>query len=99
MPTAAQYEKVFTTASATATSTVYNFPGGVGQFMAAGTWDSATLKLQMSPDEGTTWFDVGTDTTLTADGIGNFDLGVCDIRANLTVTGTSSLNCWMTVRH
>ena len=99
MPTADQMEKVFTTATATATSTVYNWPGGVGQFMADGTWDSATLNMEMSPDEGTTWFEVGSDTNLTAKGLANFELGPCDIRANLTVTGTSSLNCWMSVRH
>ena len=99
MPTATQYEKVFTGASATAASTVYNFPGGIGQFMAEGTWDSATCKMQMSPDEGTSWFDVGSDVTLTADGLANFELGACDIRASLTVTGTTSLDCWMTVRH
>ena len=53
----------------------------------------------MSPDDGTTWIDVGTDTTLTAEGIANFELGPCDIRANLSsVGGSTSVSAWMTAR-
>lgn len=48
--------------------------GGVGTFAATGTIDSATLALQASYDNGTTWIPVGDDTTLAAVGHGNFDL-------------------------
>jgi len=99
MATAVQMDKVFTAQTATGNSTAYNWPGGIGQFIAEGTWGGATCKMQMSPDDGTTWIDVGSDVTLTADGIGNFELGACDIRASLTTAGTTSIDCWMTVRH
>ena len=99
MATAAQMDKVFTGESTATQITVYNWPGGVGQFMAEGTWDGATCKMQVSPDDGTTWIDVGSDVTLTADGIANFELGACDIRADLSSVGTTSIDCWMTGRN
>ena len=99
MATAVQMDKVFTAASANGQSSVYNWVGGIGQFIAQGTFDGATCKMQMSPDDGTTWVDVGTDVTLTAAGVGNFELGPCDIRADLSSVGTSAVDCWMTVRH
>ncbi len=87
--------QAFTTKSANGQSTVYVWPGGVGQFSAAGTWDGATCKLQVSPDSGTTWIDVGSDVTKTEDGIGNFELGTCQVRADLSSVGTTSINCWI----
>ena len=96
-------EKVFTAQTANGQSTAYDWPGGIGQFIVEGTWNGATGKLQVSPDGGTTWVDVGSDVTLTADNIGNFELnGVSNfqIRADLSSAGAStSLDCWMTVRH
>lgn len=35
-------------------------------FRAAGTWDSASAKIEHSPDGGTTWYDI--NTAITADG-------------------------------
>lgn len=99
MPTAAQLQKVFDGQSSTGDSTSYNWPGGIGQFSGFGTWDSASLKMQYSPDDGTTWIDCSGSLTLTDDGVANFELGPCDIRASLTVTGTSAITCWMAVRH
>lgn len=99
MATATQLDKVFTTASGNASTTAVNWGGGVGQFIATGTFDTCTVKMQMSPDDGTTWIDVGSDTTLTAEGIANFELGPCDIRANLSsVGGSTSVSAWMTAR-
>jgi hypothetical protein len=99
MATALQLDKVFTTATANASSTAVNWAGGIGQFMASGTFDTCTVTLQMSPDDGTTWFDVGSDTTLTAEGIANFELGSCDLRADLSsVGGSTSISAWMTAR-
>jgi hypothetical protein len=39
-------------------------------FFAWGTWDGATMTLEFSPDDGTTWVACGANTTLTADGAG-----------------------------
>lgn len=82
-----------------------NYPSNTGIalkndaiFMAYGTWDTATATLQVSPDEGTTWFAAGTDTTLTADGAGVVQVGFHEIapirvRVNLSsVGGSTSLN-------
>lgn len=48
--------------------------GGVGTFAITGVIDGATMNLEVSYDGGTTWFAVGTDTSLAAVGHGNFDL-------------------------
>jgi hypothetical protein len=96
-------EKVFTNRTTNGQSTAYDWPGGVGTFVCEGTWNSATVKMQMSPDGGTTWVDVGDDVTFTDDGVGNFELGGDSnfkIRADLSSAGNStSIDCWMTVRH
>lgn len=41
-------------------------------FVAYGTFDGATVQLQFSPDDGTTFISIGTDATLTASGGTNF---------------------------
>jgi hypothetical protein len=64
--------------------------GGSGTFFAQGTFDGATAKLQYSLD-GTTWTDVGVDTTLTDSGGGNFSLGPCRLRVNVADVGTTSI--------
>ena len=56
--------------------------GGKGQFGVDGMFDSATVKLTVSTDGGTTWRDVGTDVTLTAAGHGAFTYGTCKLRVN-----------------
>jgi hypothetical protein len=63
-----------------------DWSGGRGTFsVPAGTFSGATVKLQWSPDDGTTWLDVDrsgdTYVTLTAAGGGLFDLPVCKIKA------------------
>lgn len=49
-----------------ATGSAVGWTGGKAAFIVWGTWNGATVKLQMSPD-GTTWIDVDS-TTLTANG-------------------------------
>jgi hypothetical protein len=90
------FTKVLDAATATANSSSVNWMGGVGTIAASGTWDSATVKLQVSPDDGTTWLDVGTASTLSDDGCANFEFPPCDLRLVLTVTGTSSITGWIT---
>ena len=62
-------------AGADAQSSVISWGGGLGTFAAWGVdFDTGTYTLQVSYDNGTTWLAVGTDTTLTAAGNGNFVL-------------------------
>ncbi len=47
---------------------IHESPNGYLAFYASGTWDSGSLKLQVSPDDsGTVWIDVA-NSTMTADG-------------------------------
>lgn len=67
---------------------VYNF--GKGAVIAFGTWDTATMTLEFSPD-GTNWYAVGSDTTFTADGWSNFEMnGSVDLRATLSSVGENT---------
>ncbi len=70
--------------SATGAGAATGWGGGPGVFMAAGTFGGATVALQVLGPDGATWFDVGTDTTLTAPGGGTFNLPPARIRANVT---------------
>lgn len=73
-------------------SSTFNWPGGIGTFAVWGTFDSATVKLQvLGPNnDDSTWIDVGSDVELTADGVGNFQLATgCQIRANVSGGGGS----------
>lgn len=66
-----------------ATSAGIQWPGGKGSFIVKATWGGGTVKLQYLSADATTWVDMGTDTTLTADGGGNFEIGKCQLRANV----------------
>ena len=63
---------------------------GLGQLTVYGTWDGADVTLEKTPD-GSTWIAVGDATTMTADGIANFELPTCTIRAKVANAGTTSL--------
>lgn len=69
--------------NASATGGEFIWQGGRGHFAAVATWGGGTVKLQYLGPNGTTWIDAGPDTTLTADGGGNFELPPCRIRANV----------------
>lgn len=59
---------------------------------AWGTWDGATVTLEFSPDEGTTWIACGADTTFTEDGGGNLYIapqGIL-IRGSVSSAGAST---------
>lgn len=69
-----------------ATGASVSWPGGKGVFSVyKGTFSGATVKLQWSPDDGTTWLDVDRSgdsfVTLTAAGSGLFELPACKVRA------------------
>lgn len=67
--------------NATATGSDAQWDGGTGVFSAAGTFSGSTVTLQWLGPDGTTYMDVGADTTLTASGGGAFVLPPCRIRA------------------
>lgn len=77
--------------NASATGSAVVWPGGRGSFLAAGTFGGATVKLQVLGPDGTTWIDAGTYTTLTAAGVGNFDLPQGQIRASVSGGTPSAL--------
>lgn len=72
--------------NAAASGSAVDWPGSKGTFSVyAGTFNGATVKLQWSMDDGTTWEDVDqggtTYVTFTAVGSGNFELPPCKIKA------------------
>lgn len=70
--------------NASATGDPILWPGGKGSFFAQATWGGGSVKLQYMGPNGTDYEDVGSDTSLTADGGGNFELPKCYIRAAIT---------------
>lgn len=56
---------------------------------AYGTWDTATVTIQISPDSGTTWFNV-TSGAFTADGYLTFEARATSIRAVVSSVGAST---------
>lgn len=70
--------------------------GGRGSFAAFGTFGGGTAKLQMSPDNGTTWLDVDRSgdsyVTLNANGNGDFELPPCLLRVSLAGATAPSLS-------
>lgn len=77
---------LLTNASATGAGQLW--PGGRGVFSVAATFGGGTVKLQYLLPDNSSWADAGTDTTLTANGGGGFELPAVQIRANVaTATG------------
>lgn len=64
----------------------------------SGTFDGSTVKVQVSPDEGTTWID--TTTSLTAAGVVEVTYGEgMLLRLNLSSAGAAtSINAWVAYR-
>lgn len=67
--------------------------GGRGVFSATATWGSGSVKLQYQLPDGSTWVDVGPETTLTADGAGGFELPDSLVRA--VVTTSTAAYAWV----
>jgi len=84
-------DQLAATFSADGNSSTIGWIGGNGYFTAQGTFGSGTCKLQFSEDGGTTWSDVGTDTTLTAGGGGVFTLPNCSLRVNLASSSSPTI--------
>lgn len=71
------------------------WPGGEGTFHVVGTFGGTTVSLQRLGPDGATWTDIGTDVTLTDEGMGNFNVGPGTIRA--AVTGGTPSGLYATV--
>lgn len=68
--------------NASATGNPVSWVGGNGVFKAvAGAWNGGTVMLQYRGPDGTTWVEAGSNTTLTANGGGQFVLPAGLIRA------------------
>ena len=84
---------LLTAVSTNSNGTAVQTEGGTMTFAAWGTWDGATVTLQYSPDGGTTWIPVGSDTTLTANGAANFRVAAgMQIRCVVSGVGTTSVS-------
>ncbi|UVO33789.1 hypothetical protein KUL72_19905 [Bradyrhizobium arachidis] len=85
--------------TANGASTPVPWSGGFGTVAAWGTFGGGTVTLQMSPDNGNTWINVdrSSDTyvTFTANGQGDFQLGLCLLRFNLT--GATAPSVWVSL--
>jgi hypothetical protein len=53
-----------------ATGPAFNCPGGICVFSVVGTFSGATIALYVLAPDGVTWLNAGTNTTLTANGMG-----------------------------
>lgn len=77
-----------TTVTGSGNTLVPDWNGRLGAFLAAGTFDGATVKLQQQI--GSTWVDLGSDTTLTSDGGGQFITPQTKLRVNTSSAGAST---------
>ena len=75
--------------NASATGSAVQWGGGWGVFEVAGTFSGATVTLQRLGPDGTTWYAVGSSTTLTSAGGAAFLMPPGQIRA-LVASGTPS---------
>jgi len=73
-----------------ATSDYLSWPGGRGQFIVSGSLGGATVTLQRKdPDDKP--LPLGEFTTLTAEGIGNFEAPPCELRVDVSGGSPSAL--------
>ncbi len=79
---------LFTAQTANAASSVVEWSGGPGVFIVTGTFDTASIVLELSAD-GTNYTS-GTSGTLTAEGAVSFSVGPCLLKATLSSVGAST---------
>ncbi len=92
------FEQEFTSQTADGSSSAQTWEGGLGHMFVSGTFDSCTVDLEVSPDDGTTWVAVGGDASLTAAGCVSFELNPCKVRLTVSSAGAStSINGWLTI--
>jgi len=76
------------TVTANGNTTVSDWNGQLGAFLASGTFDGATVKLQHKV--GSAWVDLGSDTTLSGAGGGQFITPQSELRVNTADAGSST---------
>jgi hypothetical protein len=76
-----------TTLTTTGTTDV-SWNGKLGAFLASGTFDGATVKLQHKI--GSEWVDLGSDVTLSSAGGGQFITPQSELRVDLASHGAST---------
>lgn len=76
-----------TTLTTTGTTDV-SWNGKLGAFLASGTFDGATVKLQHKI--GSEWVDLGSDVTLSSAGGGQFITPQSELRVDLSAHGGST---------
>lgn len=76
-----------TTLTTTGTTDV-SWNGKLGAFLASGTFDGATVKLQHKI--GSEWVDLGSDVTLSSAGGGQFITPQSELRVDLSSHGAST---------
>lgn len=88
--------KLFTAQATDGNSSDIEFIGGVSvTLVVQKVSGTATVKLQMSPDEGTTWVDVD-GVSLTASGTKLSPvLPRCKLRLNQSSSSTPVINAWV----
>ena len=69
-------------------NTTVDWNGKLGAFLASGTFDGATAKLQHKI--GSDWVDLGSDVTLTSAGGGQFITPQSELRVNVASAGAST---------
>jgi len=75
------------------TGILKRWPGGAGTLVCCGTWGGATVTLTFAGPDGATMVPVGTTTTLTANGMGSFNLPPGLIQAAISnASGSTSLS-------
>lgn len=84
------YEAILLLDDGDATGEGAAWPGDWGVFFVNGTWGGATVSLEWS-DDGTTWWALGADYALTADGLVHFMLPAGQIRAAVASAGTTAI--------
>jgi hypothetical protein len=80
---------LFAAQTTNATSQAIDWNGGVGTVFASGTFDNASIKLQASFDNATSWVDIA-NSNLTAAGAINFTLGNVKLRLSLSGAGAAT---------
>lgn len=89
--------RLFNAQSSDASSTQTSWPGGFGLFDAWGIFGGGTVKLQYSPDGGTTWID-DVNAAFTSNGNVVFNLPRnAVIRANLSGSTSPTINASVSV--
>lgn len=87
--------KLFTLQTANGSTAKFVSSGDFMSLIASGTFGGATITVEVSPDDGTTW--IATSATLTAAGVTNF-IGGEGLRFRFTLsgaTGPTSVNAWV----